>query len=190
MVSDAHRTAHAWSPAGSLEQRVSTVVIAAVEVLDVDSVGAMLLDAQGHLRLLGASDELARLLEEAQIDVSEGPGIQTTRTGADVAVADLATVTQWPALALRLRDAGAGAVLSAPILASGVVVGNLNSILRRAHVWTPAEIRSQRAYARLIGAMLSVAAPSGSGRSARRSDQSEWSDPIARASSDKEQRAD
>jgi hypothetical protein len=140
--------------------QVDPVVAAAAEVLGVDSVGAMLVDAHGALRLLGASDDLARVMEAAQIAAGDGPGIETLHTGNDVAIADLATVTRWREWAARLHEAGARAVLSSPITVSDVVVGNLNSIIRRPHVWTPAEIRAQRAYARVIGAMLILVAPS------------------------------
>ena len=141
-----------------LASRVGAVVAAAGGVLDVDSVGAMLRDAGGELRLLGASDDLARLMEVAQLDTGHGPGIETTRTGHDVAIADLGTVTEPNQWAQRLRAAGAGAVLSSPIIVAGVVVGTLNSIVRRAHIWTPDEIRAQRAYARVIAAMLPLVA--------------------------------
>jgi hypothetical protein len=148
-------------PPEPLESRLDAVVAAAAEVLGVDSVGAMLLDAHGVLRLLGASDELAQLMERAQIDADDGPGLETTRTGADVAVADLVTASRWATVSKRLCAAGARAVLSSPILLGGVVVGNLNAIRRQPHVWTPSEIRAQRAYARVIGAMLTMVTPAG-----------------------------
>ena len=96
------------------------------------------------LRLLGASDDLALLMESAQLDTGAGPGIETARTGSDVAVDDLASDGRWPAWAGQLHDAGAGAVLSSPITSAGTVVGNLNSIIRSAHHWTPEQIRAQR----------------------------------------------
>ena len=156
-------------PSVPLEDRVAAIVAAAAVVLDVDSVGAMLRDVHGDFRLIGASDELARLMETVQIDTGSGPGMETARTGDDVAIADLGSVAEPNAWANRLRAAGAGAVLSSPIIVGGVVVGNLNAVIRAPHIWTPHQIRAQRAYARVIAAMLNLVVPPGSSAVARHS---------------------
>jgi GAF domain-containing protein len=141
-------------PSRSAAGRLASIVAAAAEVLRVDSVGAMLLDPGGSLRLIGASDALARAMENTQIELDDGPGIEATRTGRDVAVADLARAGRWQVLAERLVPIGGGAVLSSPIRVHDAVVGNLNAIARQPHRWTPAEIRAAGAYARMIGALL------------------------------------
>jgi GAF domain-containing protein len=141
-------------PSRSAAGRLESIVVAAAEVLRVDSVGAMLLDAGGSLRLIGASDALARAMEDTQIELDDGPGIEATRTGRDVVVADLARAGRWRALAERLVPIGGGAVLSSPIRVHDAVVGNLNAIARQPHRWTPGEIRAAGAYARMIGALL------------------------------------
>jgi hypothetical protein len=140
-------------------QRLEAVVMAAAEVLGIDSVGAMLFDATGVLRLVGASDALARALETVQIELGAGPGIETAKTGRDVVITDLAAAAQWGEIADHLGAAGASAVLSSAIRADGVVVGNLNAISRRPRSWTSAEVRAVHAYARVIGALLEIAAP-------------------------------
>ena len=154
-----------WSLAGhrlpeAFGTRLAAIVVAAAEVLGVDSVGAMLIDADGRLRLVAASDDAARILERAQLELCEGPGIDATRSGDNVAVDDLASTSRWSSLVERLRPMDAGAVLSSPIRVHGAVVGNLNAIARGVHTWTPAERRASDAYAGVIGALLEVAAPS------------------------------
>jgi GAF domain-containing protein len=146
------------SPAAALAQTVQV----AVDVLRVDSVGLMLLDEHGTLQAVGFTDDQASVLEATQVRVGQGPGLDTMDTSVTVAVADLAVVPAYAALWAGVSGNGLRAVLSCPIWAAGAVVGNLNAARRRPHTWTVDEIREAEAYAKVVGLILDLAAPSGS----------------------------
>jgi GAF domain-containing protein len=145
------------TPAAALAHTVQV----AVDVLRVDSVGLMLLDEHGTLRAVGFTDDQAAVLEATQARVRRGPGIDTMDTAATVAVADLAVVPAYAALWAGVSGSGLRAVLSCPIWAAGAVAGNLNAARRGPHTWTADEIREAEAYAKVVGLILDLAAPSG-----------------------------
>jgi GAF domain-containing protein len=146
------------TPAAALAQTVQV----AVDVLRVDSVGLMLLDEQGTLQAVGFTDDRASVLESTQVRVGQGPGLDTMDTSVTVAVADLSVVPAYAALWAGVSGTGLRAVLSCPIWAAGGVVGNLNAARRGPHAWTADEIREAEAYAKVVGLILDLAAPSGS----------------------------
>lgn len=147
------------TPAVALAQSVQV----AVDVLRVDSVGLMLLDEHGALQAVGFTDDEAAVLEATQARVRHSPGRETIDTAATVAVADLALVPAYAALWAGVAASGLRAVLSCPIWAGGAVVGNLNAARRKPHTWTADEIREAEAYAKVVGLILDLATPSGSG---------------------------
>lgn len=70
-----------------------------VELLHADAAGILLADQQGTLRVIGASNEQAHLLELLQIQNDEGPCMDCYRTGRVVATVDLTGPTPWPTFA-------------------------------------------------------------------------------------------
>jgi GAF domain-containing protein len=153
-----HLAMSGFSPAAALAQTVQV----AVDVLRVDSVGLMLLDEQGTLQAVGFTDDQASVLEATQVRIGQGPGLDTMDTSVTVAVADLSVVPAYAALWAGVSGNGVRAVLSCPIWAAGALVGNLNAGRRRPHTWTADEIREAEAYAKVVGLILDLAAPSGS----------------------------
>ena len=141
-----------------LMARVDQLLTAAVEVLGVDTVGLMLLDDRDRLHRVGATDEVADLLERAQAESGEGPGVESQRTGAAVAVTDLSTSDRYPLLQSRVQDSGIRAVLSSPVRVDQQTIGNLNAVLLRAHTWTEPQLRANQAYADVIGLALKTVA--------------------------------
>ena len=150
------------APAGSspAATALDRTVQVAVDVLRVDSVGLMLLDEQGTLQVVGFTDEQASVLEAAQARLGQGPGLDAMNTGATVAVADLADTPAYAALWAGVSHSGVQAVLSCPVRAGGTVVGTVDAARRGPHVWTTDEIREAEAYAKVVGLILDLAAPS------------------------------
>ena len=62
-----------------------------VELLEAAAAGILLADADGHLRVIGASTEEVGLLELFQIQNDEGPCLDCFHTGAVVFDANLGT---------------------------------------------------------------------------------------------------
>lgn len=149
--------------------RLGRVVEAAVEVLEVDSVGLLLVDEHNQLQTAAFTDPPASALEDLQVLLGEGPGMDSWTSGQTVAVTDLETVPGYATLWADLAKSGIRSVLSAPIAVHGAMVGNLNLARHRAHVWSVEEIRAAETYAKVIGVTLDLAArtASSAGRLAR-----------------------
>ncbi|WP_346095702.1 hypothetical protein [Streptomyces olivaceiscleroticus] len=52
----------------------------AVDLLPIRSAGVTMLDDTGHVAYLTASDEMCRALEEDQLDLDQGPCLDSART--------------------------------------------------------------------------------------------------------------
>lgn len=73
---------------------------------------------------VGATDDHAIALDEAQFSVGEGPRWDAMRTRAPVIVPDTrAAHLTWPVLGTALTDAGAAAVFALPLLVGAVNIG-------------------------------------------------------------------
>jgi GAF domain-containing protein len=155
-------------PAGEsvLSQRLEQVMTAAAQVLAVDGVGLMMLDEHDGLRAVGASDPVSAALEEGQLQVGQGPGVDCVRSGRTVAADDLAD-SACPALWEVLRGHGAGsavsaeervwavrAVLSVPVRVREQVVGTLNALREEPTRWTTTDVRAIEAYAGIVAVLL------------------------------------
>jgi GAF domain-containing protein len=137
----------------------------AVELLGVDGIGLMLLDDTERLRAAGFTNGPASVLEQVQVELGLGPGIDASRRAESIAVDDLAEAPDYAGLWRRTARTGIRAVLASPIRVSGTVVGNLNAVRDRAHHWSFDEIRANEAYARVVGVTLDLAVAELDGRS-------------------------
>ena len=99
---------------------------AATDILDVSGAGVMLSDHEGHLRFVAASDEAIREIERLQIELDEGPCLRSARTGAVVAVPDLAGDHGFRRFAPAALERGLQAVFSFPMAIDDAHVGAFN----------------------------------------------------------------
>jgi hypothetical protein len=98
-----------------------------VELLDADAAGLMLADQRGDLHLVAATTEPARLVEQLQLDLHEGPCLDCFVTGAPQANIDLvAAADRWPRFCRAAVDAGFGGTHALPMRLRGQVIGALN----------------------------------------------------------------
>ena len=107
----------------------SLTVLAArcVEILDTAATGILLADAEGHLRVIAASSEQARLLELFQLQNDEGPCMEAFASGDSVVHDDLSTATErWPRFTPHARSAGYESVYAIPLRLRGNIIGALN----------------------------------------------------------------
>jgi len=145
-------------PSGvALAERLRSLVTTAVEVLGVDSVGLMLLGEDGGWASAASTDRPTATLEDVQAELCEGPGIDASRTGRVVAVADLEREVAYANLWRRVSEQGVRAVLACPVRVQGVVAGHLSCTRRAAHRWSAAEVQAAEAYAEVVGVALDLA---------------------------------
>jgi GAF domain-containing protein len=139
---------------------LKALVSAAEHVLGVDCVGVLLIDEDDRLCAVAASGPVAAALEESQERTGIGPGVDTVRSEATVAVDDLALDDRYVQLAALVTDRGVRAVVSAPVWVNGTVVGNLNVIRSAPHQWSAVEITAIETYATVVATVLQLSASS------------------------------
>ncbi len=146
-----------WADA-PLSDGLKTLVGAAEQILDVDCVGVLLVDEDERLRTVASSRPVADELEQAQQQLGVGPGVDSVRTSATVAVDDLYGHDAYQPLAAAVASSGVRAVLSAPVWVNDMVAGNLNAFRFDAYQWTAADIKAAESYAGVVATMLQLSA--------------------------------
>jgi len=97
-----------------------------VRLLPVKAGGILVVDAMGFLRVIGASDQSAHLLDLCQVQNMEGPSLQCCRSGEMVEDTVLSEDGPWPRFSWLATSHGYRAVYAIPLLSRGVVIGALN----------------------------------------------------------------
>ncbi|MCQ4205758.1 GAF and ANTAR domain-containing protein [Streptomyces longispororuber] len=99
-----------------------------VRLVEVRSAGVTVLDSDGRVDYLTASDEACRRLEEDQVELDEGPCLDSTRSGSVLGPVSLRPPGpgRWPRFTSRARAAGYSSVASVPLRVSQGTVGAVN----------------------------------------------------------------
>lgn len=99
-----------------------------IRLLPISSAGVTLAQEEDGLRLqaVAASDSVAERLEQAQLELGEGPCLDAWRRGAQILVPDLARDPRYPAFAQTALAAGIRAAHSVPLRFEAECVGALN----------------------------------------------------------------
>lgn len=130
------------------------VVIRAVELLDAQAAGIMLVDAHGQLQVLAASSHDVRLLELFELQGDSGPCLDSFRTGQSVTPPDRAAMqSSWPVFAARAEEVGYSSVQAVPLRLRDEVIGAMNVF----RVAEGALVGSQLKLARALADVASVA---------------------------------
>lgn len=120
----------------------------ATSLLNVSAAGLLLADQDGHLQVMAASDEKAKLLELFQLQAQEGPCLDCYRTSTQVLEGDLNDARdKWPLFAVRATDAGYRSVYAFPLRLRNEVVGALNLFGSEVGMVAPADIQIVQALA-------------------------------------------
>jgi len=98
------------------------------DAMDVTGVGLSLMTDAGPSAVLAATDGSARVVEELQFSLGEGPCVDSVRTGRPVLHGDLArTALQlWPGFTVGALDAGVAAVFAFPLQVGAIRLGALD----------------------------------------------------------------
>ena len=147
--------------AGTTEEPLGRVVEAGRRILGVSGVSLMLLDAEGALHTLLATDEALRELEAAQARAGEGPCIECVVMGRAVRTGDLRDDARWPRLAAGMSTSDARAVLGVPTRIAGAPVGSLNVFRSEPYAWDDGDVAAVQAYNRIVEDVLVAAVAAG-----------------------------
>ena len=118
-----------------------------VQLLQAAAAGILLADANGQLRVIGASTEQVGLLELFQIQNDEGPCLDSYRTGSVVFDASLDAHSAWPRFAEESVRSGYPSVCAVPLRLKNLTLGCLNLFMSEPIALTGAEMLLSRALA-------------------------------------------
>jgi GAF domain-containing protein len=105
----------------------------AVELLDCDEAGVLLLDGDRRLRVMGSSSERAESIELLQSQIEEGPCPDCIARAASVSSQNLAEERdRWPSFARAAVASGFLSVRAVPMSVRGELIGALNLFRARA----------------------------------------------------------
>ena len=97
-----------------------------VELVGASAAGILLADGHGTLRVIGASNEEAHLLELLQVQNDEGPCMDCYQSGEVVSNADLTGPSPWPRFAAASVAHGYQSVCAIPMRIKDFTMGCLN----------------------------------------------------------------
>ena len=132
------------------------LVHASRNALPITGVGLSWMTDQGPGAMLAATDEGARLMEELQFSLGEGPCIDSSRTGRPVLQDDLARTAPalWPAFSSQALEAGIAAVFAFPLQIGAVRMGVLDLYRDEAGGLAESDLANALAYADAATAVL------------------------------------
>ncbi len=97
-----------------------------IELLGAAAAGILLVDATGHLRVIGASTEQIELLELFQIQNDDGPCLDCFRSGRVVIDDNMGMTSRWPGFAVESIRVGYPSVCAVPLRLKDLTIGCLN----------------------------------------------------------------
>ena len=134
------------------------LAVGATRVLDVDGAGVARPEEEGGLvRLVFATDEPVRKLEEMQEALQVGPCCDAVESRRVVNVAHLASEGGWPGYQHGAEQLGINAVAAIPLVARGRCWGVLDLYRLRALALSEAELAAATTLANLATSYLVVA---------------------------------
>jgi hypothetical protein len=109
----------------SLPQRL---VEACATALPVTGVGLIVMTDEGPGAMLAATDGAARVMEQLQFTLGEGPCVDASRQRRPVLQPDLSGTApkQWPGFAAGALEAGIRAIFAFPLQVGGIRIGVLD----------------------------------------------------------------
>ena len=118
-----------------------------VQLLDAAAAGILLADSDGHLCVVGASNEQTHLLELFQVQNDEGPCLDCFRTGQVVLHSDLDVPSPWPRFSAECTNAGFASVCAVPLRLTTHTLGCLNLFMSEAGGLTDSDVALAQALA-------------------------------------------
>jgi len=139
---------------GDVFATLQRVIDATLAVFQVDGASLALEHEDGSLRWVVVTDGAAGLLEDAQRELGEGPGLAAYAEGAAVVVVELATARRFERLAAAVTQVGLRGVLAVPVAVAGRPVGALSVYATQPCPWSAIDVAAVGAYAGVVAELL------------------------------------
>ena len=121
----------------SFEDLMQQIAELAVRVVPGAATCGITFAEDGHVVTVASADPLARLLDEQQYELHQGPCLQAMATGMVVAALDLRHETRWDGYPARAVAYGVECVYSSPLTVGGRPIGALNMYAANAGAFDP-----------------------------------------------------
>jgi signal transduction protein with GAF and PtsI domain len=132
------------------------VINATLAVFQVDGASLALEHEDGSLRWVVVTDGAARLLEDTQRELGEGPGLAAYGDAVAVTVVDLATERRFARLAAVVTPRGLHGVLAVPVVVAGRPVGALSVYATEWCPWSGIDVAALGAYAGVVAELVAA----------------------------------
>jgi ANTAR domain/GAF domain len=139
---------------GDVFATLQRVIDATLAVFQVDGASLALEHEDGLLRWVVVTDGAAGLLEDAQRELGEGPGLAAYADAVAVAVVDLATDRRFARLAAAAAQLGLHGVLAVPVAVAGRPVGALSVYATAPCPWSAIDVAAVGAYAGVVAELV------------------------------------
>ena len=118
------------------------------DLLDIDSAGILLANADGELEVVASTNEANTLVEIMQLDADAGPCLESFRTRAVVSVPDIDVDSdRWPDFAAIAGAQGIHSVYAIPLRLRQTTIGTLNLMREQRGEINQYDIRAAQALA-------------------------------------------
>jgi ANTAR domain/GAF domain len=138
---------------GDVFVTLQRVIDATRAVFQVDGASLALEHEDGSLHWVVVTGGAAGLLEDAQREVGEGPGLAAYADAA-VAVVDLDTDRRFERLAAAVTQVGLHGVLAVPVVLAGQPVGALSVYATAPCPWSGIDVAAVGAYAGVVAELV------------------------------------
>jgi len=120
----------------SFEDLMQSIADLSGRAVPAASTCGITLSENGHVITVASADPLARLLDEQQYEVEDGPCLQALRTGQVVLSDDLSRETRWDGYPAMAVAQGVRSVYSSPLQVGKRPIGALNLYATTAGAFT------------------------------------------------------
>jgi hypothetical protein len=103
----------------------ASLVIAVADALGVESAAIVLSSSCHGNAIVVTSDTRANLVQDAELILAEGPSLDVTRSGLEVAVAAAELGRRWPRFATAVEPLGLRGIAAVPLASGATTVGAL-----------------------------------------------------------------
>lgn len=117
----------------SFEELMQKIAELSARIVSGASTCGITLAQDGHVVTVAFADPLARLLDEQQYELDQGPCLEALATAVVVSAPDLSRETRWDGYPTRALAHGVRAVHSSPLLVHNQPIGALNMYATTTH---------------------------------------------------------
>ncbi len=110
----------------SFEELMQRIADLSARTVPTAATCGITLAQDGHVITVASADALARLLDEQQYELEQGPCLQALATGQVVSAPDLSRESRWDGYPMRALAHGIGSIYSSPLLVNDQAIGALN----------------------------------------------------------------